>query len=449
MNNNEKIINAINKSVFFLGAGFSHGTGCLMSNQMYRRIREMIANDTDSHFLEIEKESLKFLLASLNYHSEWRSMEISGEMEFVPNIEELALLIRRIKNRENIVPYPITGNWSDKLVSLETQYNKKEKPNSYDNLFKALYDKLKGLLHTEWLNVNPEKLSYLDSLRDLASKFPQSKLRYDIFSLNNDLVLETYFKKFDETPFRGFSGGEWRSIFKQDVSNTENYNKINLYKLHGSIDWIRLEDGSVRETDRFKDEDEDFFNECCKESGNNSSIHYPYVIFGQGVKTFSVEPFFSLLNFFHQTINSKEKSYIFVIGYSFFDPYINNLLLDAAKDDTYLIIVNPYFGPKKNYQKCENGEDKPKPNKNKNYTCEFTKESSKSDLIDYLKLIQKNPFYSELPEFNNTSIRADNIEYIPLKVEEFLKLFFENEGAVLLNLITDLESKSAEDLPFL
>lgn len=445
------IIEIINKSMFFTGAGFSFGTGCLTSGEMYKEIKKIISSDSEEPFDRTEKEALKFLISCLQYHSEWRSMELSGEMEFTPNIEELALLIRRIKNRENIVPYPVTGNWADKLVLLESQF-KNENEAERKTLFESLYDKLKKLLHLQWLNID-KSLCYLSPIQELAAENAASDLMFDFFSLNNDLVIESYFQNIDQNPYRGFVGGEWRGIYKTETPDVEDerFGKINLYKLHGSIDWIRLEDNSCKEIERLKVENQEMYEQIQIDSDSNPFIHHPYIIFGQGTKTFSVEPFFSLLNHFHKSLNSEEKSYIFAIGYSFFDPYINNLLFEAAKDRTYLIIVNPYLGPNKIYQAYdEDGMQKckPKPNQSDFFKCEYPSDKSKSDLIDYLKLIQKNPFYSELPEFNNTVIRAENIEYIPLETDLFLKEFLSNNGQLMIDFINSLHDRAEDDLPF-
>lgn len=445
------IIEVINKSIFIIGAGFSFGTGCLTSRQMYYEIKKIIADESDDSFIYIEKEALKFLISCLHYHSEWRSIELTGQMEFEPNIEELALLIRRIKNRENIVPYPITGNWADKLVSLESRYQNEVGENG-KTLFESLYDKLKKLLHEKWLNIDQKALEYLNPIKELsAENVTRSDLKFDFFSLNNDLVMETYFQDQDQMPYRGFVSGEWRGVYVNavDESEDESFGKVNLYKLHGSKDWIRLEDGTCKETERFAEENSEMFAESVSEAESNTFIHYPYIIFGQGTKTFSIEPFFSLLNHFHKSLHSDSKSFIFVIGYSFFDPYINNLLFDGAKDDKYLIIVNPHLGPTNICQKFAGNVNKPRPDKSNYFRCQYPSGTSKTDLIDYLKLIQKNPFYSELPEFNNTSIRAENIEYLPLETDIFLKEFFSNNGHLLVEFLNILNSKTESDLPFI
>lgn len=159
-----------------------------------------------------------------------------------------------------------------------------------------------------------------------------------------------------------------------------------------------------------------------------------------------------MINHFNASLKGTEKEYIFVIGYSFFDPYINNLLFDAAKYNKKLIIVNPYLGPKSLYQEFNhNGKSVSKPKSIESdqfFRVEFTKECTHSKFIDYFKNIQKNSFYSELPEFNNLNIRGENIEYIPLTTGEFIYEFFNNDGDLFTKLIQEFEKEKEEDLPF-
>ena len=235
----------INKSLFFLGAGFSFGTGCKTSVEMFVDLRKKIFDEQDETFNHTQKKALKFLIACLQYHSEWRTMESSNGITFKPNIEELALLIRRIKNRENFLPYPITGNWADKLVSLESQYFTESTHISLsprEGLFESLERVFKNLLRNEWFKINCE-LSFMDPILDLIKHNSKDKYALDFFSLNNDLVIETFFTGHYEIPWRGFVEGRWQGIDKDEMNDP--WGRINLFKLHGSIDWVRLEDMDV------------------------------------------------------------------------------------------------------------------------------------------------------------------------------------------------------------
>ena len=53
----------INKSLFFLGAGFSFGTGCKTSVEMFDDLRKRIFDELDTTFSKTQKEALKFLIS--------------------------------------------------------------------------------------------------------------------------------------------------------------------------------------------------------------------------------------------------------------------------------------------------------------------------------------------------------------------------------------------------
>lgn len=434
-----KAADVINRSLFFLGAGFSYDTGCKNSSEMFADLRKTLFDEQDTTFSKIQKEALKFLIACLQYHCEWRTMDTVDYFAFSPNIEELALLIRRIGNRENFLPYPITGNWADKLVMLESEYSNEPKNRTEyfgDTLFEGLERVLKNLLKTKWLKVNSD-LSYLNPLLGFMKNTSNDDYRFVIFTLNNDTVVEEYFSRHHEVPWRGFINGKWRGI-ENDTQN-DPYGRIHLYKLHGSIDWVRLEDMDTWEEEKLDE----------KNRENIQDKHNPYLIFGQGTKTFSVEPFFSLINHFNNQLNSNSKEYFFVIGYSFFDPYINNLVFNAVKGFKKLIIVNPFFGPKTIYHKNKNGNDRPLPNPNNFFRVIYPTGTNQSDLTDYLRDIQKNSFYSELPEFNYLTISAENIEYIPLTTKEFIQEFFGDSGKLLLEFINSFQNEKEKiESPF-
>lgn len=415
------------KCLFLFGAGASFNAGCKMSGDMLKDLKSEISKQSDSKiFQSSHKEALKFLLSCLDYHNSWRSFETSNKFTFTPNIEELALLIRRIKNRENFLPYPITGNWADKLITLEAEYKGQNSTN--DTLFESLDNILKQDLLPEWLKINDSNLGFLDPIKDLFEEYSTIEFELEIFSLNNDMVLETYFGNHNMKPWRGFNSNDWRGMENRDTEET--YGKINLYKLHGSLDWVRLETGEVKILENCTDLEKETID----------PKHKPYVIFGHGAKTFSVDPFFGLIHNFRNKLT--ERDYIFVIGYSFFDPYVNNLLIEAInKGNKKLIIVNPCFGPSIKYNK-KSGEFLE--------AIDCDNQNVNKELVDYIEAIQKNPFYSELPEFNVNHINGENvIFYINKGMECFLSYFFADKGINFINLISQFEEiKNQEENPF-
>ncbi|MEZ5519639.1 MAG: SIR2 family protein [Gammaproteobacteria bacterium] len=436
MADESEIAGLIEKSLFFLGAGFSRRAGCLTSIQMFEDLQKRIFDDNSHVLTRVQKEALKFLISCLKYHSEWRTMETANKYKFAPNIEELALLIRRVRNRENFLPYPITGNWADKLVQLESEYASEADGNG--NVFDSLETVLKKLLKEDWLSIaDKNNLTYLKPLTEFLKAYSAEKFRLNIFTLNNDTVVEQFFEQEGEVPWRGFSNGCWSDI-APDEENDPNA-RINLYKLHGSVDWVRLEDMDTWETGKLDEGQLEYIEEK----------HNPYIIFGQGTKSFSVEPFFSIIHHFNQAITATDKRYFFVIGYSFFDPYINNLLFNAVKGFKKLIIVNPSFAPLEFFQRqTKNGWEVPEANAENFYRAIYKEGSNESDLTDFLREIQKNSFYSELPEFNYLSLSAENVEYIPLTAEEFLERYFGSKGDLLKKYIAGFESQREKEEPF-
>lgn len=418
---------ASDKSLILLGAGASYGTGCLMSKGMLDALKQEIIKDNDSVFNRPQKEALKFLLSCLEYHNSWRSYETNNKFVFTPNIEELALLIRRVKNRENFLPYPITGNWADKLSMLESDYrnsiDKEIHSAANESLFDSLDRIIKQELFPKWLKFDKNKLSYLDPLKKMFENSSNDDYVMDIFSLNNDLVIETYFQENSMSPFTGFSNNEWRGV---DYLETEKpFDRIKLYKLHGSLDWVRLTTGEVKEKNKCEEYEYEMID----------TRHNPYIIFGHGTKTFSVNPFFSLIHSFRNSLEHKD--YYFVIGYSFFDPYINNLLVEAVnKGNKKIIIVNPCFGPDIDYDK-----------NTKSYEEALDKEGRKvnGQLVDYIEAIQSNPFYSEMPEFNVNKINGENsIYYLRIGVSDFLSHFFSDSAKEFIKLISTFDKEKQE-----
>jgi hypothetical protein len=421
---------AINKSVFILGAGASFDAGCKMSDGMLKELEAIICDKQNEDFSEIECEVIKFLLTCLKYHSEWKTWEVNRQYSLKPNIEELALLIRRIKNRENFLPYPVTGNWADKLVRLEALF----KERSEIGLYQKIEDTIKNKLLQQWLEV--KTTDFLNPLDDFFSKNTDKKLTLDIFSMNYDMVFEQHFAEKMAKPYRGFYSGEWRGFSK--AANSEECDIINLYKLHGSLDWMRLIDGSVLEKTPIADEYDDL-------DGENRVEHDPFIIFGQGTKFFSVEPFFSLIQTFSRKL--RERDYFFVIGYSFFDPYINNLLIQAVKDggqkNKKIIFVNPFLGIEATLNDSHFTD-----NKIFGKILQEDNSEAKKLLTDYLEDIQRNAFYSELPEFNIKQIPSESLYYLRMGTAEFISRYFKNSGEVLIKLVDSFESEAKKTLPF-
>ena len=375
-----KLEEIFDNSLFLFGAGASKEAGCKISREMIQDLEDSI-----THYQK--KQVLDFLLSSLQYHSKWKSLKDKTFKQDEPNIEDLLLLIRRITKRDYFLPYPVTGSWADKIQYFEAI----KSPSLFLDLEQEIHEKL-----NEWVDFKNDNLKYLGPITDLLKANPNANIMLDIFTLNYDTVLETYFNSDDATILNsGFTSGKYVGF--HDRKQFESY-RINYYKLHGSIDWVKLDDGSIMEDDK---------------APSNSQIHTEQLIqFGHGTKFLSVEPFISLLYEFKQQL--EQKKYIFTIGYSFFDSYINNLILEGLQKPTShgskkLININP------------------------------THISN-----NMISSIQKSAYLSDLPEFNITDISQSIIKNIPLKTGAFLKRYFANNGKELIELINKIKSEDED-----
>jgi len=165
------------------------------------------------------------------------------------------------------------------------------------------------------------------------------------------------------------------------------------------------------------------------------------MIFGYGNKFLSIDPFLSLIYEFREKL--KQKDYIFAIGYSFFDPYINNIFFEAlsqANGDKKLVIVNPWALDE--YEALSG--------KNIDFgTEEFVPtEADLKNLSEKFKEMQQSQFLSDLPDFNVIQVAPNLIELVPLKTGKFFELYFADNGKKLFELINrmDNESKSQKEV---
>lgn len=388
--------------IFFTGAGFSKPAACKMSIDMLKDLASL-SNDGNSMFTQTERKTIKFILSCLNYHAQWRSLETDGKYSYQPNIEEFAMLLRRIQNRENLLPYPVTGNWSDKIVSLEQEFRFENKDSELD-LYDSIERKIKTTCYPEWLDAH--STDFLNPLSGFFRDNPHIDTKLEWFTINNDLALERHFEN-DNSVYTGFVSKKWVGFDRESIDeDTYNAGRVNYYKFHGSIDWLRMNDGTVRKNNQNIDESE-------IDAKTN-----PFLIFGHGTKLFTIDPFFSLLKAFHDKL--REKRYFFVIGYSFFDPHVNNLLFNELMtnpdQDKKMIIVNPNLNPNLNFDDSD-FESK------YGFDCVLKKESA-IRLVNYFKDIQRNNFYSDMPEFNMTQISTESFAYVQCSGQDFISRLF-------------------------
>jgi len=186
-----------------------------------------------------------------------------------------------------------------------------------------------------------------------------------------------------------------------DFNNELNQTKINLYKLHGSLDW------------EYNKETQEI---SIKESINDGKE--PLMIFGSSSKMLSFDPFLYILSKFREKL---EQATIFVaIGYSFHDKYINNLLIQQLSQNT--------------------NEDKPK----KLLIIDPTRDKqTPSTFADELKSIQDSKSINDIINFRQVS--PERIHLIQKTAAEFYSEYFANSADLLKQ---ELQQAEQEDKIF-
>lgn len=388
-----------NKVVFLLGAGASSDAGCKLSGEMLTSLREEINNLTtaDAEFIEYKTYFLEiyhFILASLHYQVTLKEIPDDGG-PFL-NIEDFVMVLRQLIDKEFIIPYPLIGNWNERILKWESR-----KGDVFDRFMKFIVLRLVKDW-TRFDRIGAEKS--LSPIRELLNNPEDIKLNF--FSLNYDLVFESLFNSSkvrlldDGFSVRDVSGHKlryWSGEFDEHVSPA----KINLFKLHGSIDWEYNQDS---EEISIKDD-----------IGDGRE---PLIIFGSYSKMHSFDPFLYILSKFRALL---EKTTVLVaVGYSFHDKYINNLLIQQLSQNTdedvpkKLIIVDPHPMGR-----------------------------TEIEVADELKKIQDTKSINDIINFRQIS--PERIKLIAKSASQFYADYF-SDGAK--RLVAELEETESGEKPF-
>lgn len=174
--------------------------------------------------------------------------------------------------------------------------------------------------------------------------------RLNIFTTNNDLLNEKALDSLNINYNNGFGGGLDRvfnparfhyTFSKKIDANLEKFepldNMVYLYKLHGSISWIEQEGDSL-------------FNirEIPVTGGTKKASDKHVLIYPTPLKQSQClgSPYADLIREFQNKL-SLPNSVVFIIGYSFSDEHLNNIIYQALASNSSLSIV--IFGE---YENC-------------------------------------------------------------------------------------------------
>ena len=291
--------------LFLLGAGASVDAGIKDAKAMTLDIENKIISDND--FKQYD-ELYNFLKSSIIYQ---RGLVGKFDDQIV-TIEELLDILSEISQKHRNKLYPFIGGWNIHLLSVAGENF---------NFISTLNERIRSQLF-EWISIRDyDKAKYFCHFSNLASEIGCA-LR--IFTLNYDICVERALRKTDFRIELGFDEHrQWEgSRFDENENSDVN---LYLYKLHGSIDWIRDTNNGNRLT-------------LCDDPQPNAEL-----IFGVTSKLSSIDPYLFYVHELRKFSLSEALRYILVIGYSFSDEYINGLIGQAVSRNELLrvLVVSP------------------------------------------------------------------------------------------------------------
>ena len=276
--------------IILLGAGASADAGIPVTSQMVQDVEEFIDSNNKCKDWSQFKDLYYLVKSSVEF-----SYGIQGKhVNF--NIETLLNILYELEKKEMHPLYPFIGSWS-------VRFNEIIKDNF--NLIIDFKNKIIQQLKT-W--IQPDNLKLSEYYKKLSEFQKQIQFPLKIFTLNYDLLIEKNLSEI--TIERGFDDNKkWNyKLFSERSEDPEIY----LYKLHGSLDWIRDKSTQIVEcVDNIPD--------------------IPDLIFGTQYKMQYIDPYLFLFSEFrYYALKAK---LIICIGYSFSDEHINAILSQALKNN--------------------------------------------------------------------------------------------------------------------
>lgn len=152
---------------------------------------------------------------------------------------------------------------------------------------------------------------------------------WSFFTTNYDMCIESYWEGKDISINTGFRYDPGRRSTIMDAQIFGNQPYLKLFKLHGSINWFREEDGKIVE----------YPHRPTSTSFRRRRPLGEVMIYPISEKYMYTNPFLDM--FYHFRNELVKSSCWLIIGYSLRDEAIKNLLLENANKNKMMIVVHP------------------------------------------------------------------------------------------------------------
>ncbi len=288
--------------IFLLGAGASVDAKIPASCGMIEKLEGLLKTEESwKEFVSL----YNFVKSAIIYGD-----GIKGKFEYASfNIERLVNTLDELRKSDEHPLFPFIGSWNPKLP--EVMENNLEKISSFRK-------KIVEQLSQHWVHSEYDELfQYFEGLSRFQKEY-QYLLR--VFTLNYDLCVEKSCKQAGVE--RGFGEDkfwDWKKFENED----ELKSNIFLYKLHGSIDWMR-DEGRLT----YKD--------------NNIPSEQIEIIFGTTYKLQYIDPFLFFAYEFRKRLMTEVKLLI-CVGYGFSDEHINGIIAQSLNGNhsRKMLVITP------------------------------------------------------------------------------------------------------------
>jgi hypothetical protein len=333
--------------LFLLGAGASIEADVPaafeMTKKMLNAIESLQGKQECTHML-------RFIVGGLMFQKGTRGEDpISGV-----NIEDLFNAVNELVNRDTTSLAPFIGSWhplldqfksnkptSSDYSSLLASITVNGSSSSFEDAFEKIIYKLTSSGSKQILNETSElmirrliKMVWIQEAGKVEYLYPllrfSSEMKSTIATLNYDNSIELAGKNLNLEVDSGLESWLSKESFRFD------HKKIPLIKLHGSIDW---ESTKVTDKNAFP---LDYFKVVKREIRDVNTVDFdPMVVFGGKNKLTTKGPFLELLRAFESKLRVSRN--LVVIGYSFGDEHINDLIKKWFLQSLHrrIIIIDP------------------------------------------------------------------------------------------------------------
>lgn len=230
------------KIAILLGSGVSKYSGLMLVNEITDFILNTsnVARDYDMNYYlhsdNVKCQNVKYIQRLLKYlRAIIEEYHKHANIRYEFNYEELYYLLHQIsasekKEYENPAIYPL-------IEKLQNDFN--EEITFYREEFQRFIDEALRYIHYVVYQLL-QKSNGTHSQFEIIAELSKMVSVVDIFTLNHDILIETFFKSKNIEFNFGFEKSGKISFFNKNL--LEQKEGINLYKLHGSIDWFNFQD---------------------------------------------------------------------------------------------------------------------------------------------------------------------------------------------------------------